>query len=124
MGHPVITIVDPPENRSEQVRRRLRARRWGFAALLALVEIIIYAVARPPQAITILIIGAVLVGCFWLARRLREGLGKELVRIAGLAQGMVIALPLIAGVVKFVVALIVILALIILVTTIALRFGR
>ncbi len=92
--------------------------------MLALVEIIAYLVSRPPQVIAILVIGAVLVGCFWLARRLSEGLGKEIVRIIGLAQGMVIALPLIAGVVKLVVAVVVILALIVLVTTIALRFGR
>ncbi len=125
MEHPVITIDDP--SRRGAPRRGgnwLRGRRLLAASGLAVAEVIIYLIADPSRWAAIVLVGAVLAACIAASGRIAPGNGRDLVLVVGLAQAMVIALPILVGIVTLVVAALVVLALIALFVVIGLRFRR
>ncbi len=125
MEHPVITIDDP--SRPGAARRGggwLRGRRLLVASGLAVAEVIVYLVADPSRWVAIVLVGALLAACIAGSGRMRPGTGRDVVLVVGLAQAMVIALPILVGIVTLVVAALVVLALIALFVVIGLRFRR
>ena len=91
---------------------------------LAVAEVIAYLVLDPSRWIAIIVVGALLAGCIALSGRLKPGYARDLVLIAGLAQAMLIALPILLGFVQLVLATVVVLLLIAVFVTIGLRFRR
>ena len=87
-------------------------------------EVIAYLVLDPSRWIAIIAVGALLAGCIALSGRLKPGLGRDVVLIAGLAQAMLIALPILLGFVQLVLATVVVFLLIAVFVTIGLRFRR
>jgi hypothetical protein len=91
---------------------------------LAVAEVIAYLVSDPSRWIAIIVVGALLAGCIALSGRLKPGLGRDIVLIAGLAQAMLIALPILLGFVQLLFATFVVFLLIVVFVTIGLRFRR
>ena len=123
MEHPVITIDDtaaaPARLRHSRIHSRL-----AIAGGLALAEVVAYLAVDPSRWLAVVLVGAVLATCIALSGRLAPGLGRDLVVIAGIAQAMVIALPLLLGFLQLVVAAVVVVVIIALFITIGLRFRR
>lgn len=125
MSLPVIVIEEIPSTPEGRAKRWLRGRRLALAAGLALAEIIAYLVFQPHRIVSILCVGAVLALCIALAGRVkRDGVLRDVLMIVGLAQGMVIALPVLAGIMSLVLAGLLVLAIIALFIMIGLRFRQ
>ncbi len=124
MNLPVITIEEIPTTPEGRVQRWLRGRRLAIAAGLAVAEIIAYLIFDPSRILALLGVGAVLATCIALSGRVKNALLRDVVVIVGLAQAMVIALPVLAGIVSLVVAGVIVLALVVLFVMIGLRFRR
>lgn len=95
-----------------------------IAAGIAVAEVVIYLLLDPSRWIGILVVGAILAACIALSGRIAPGVGRDLVLIAGLAQAMVIALPVLVGFVTLVAAALLVLLLIAVFVVIGLRFRR
>ncbi len=95
-----------------------------IAAGIAIAEVVIYLLLDPSRWLGILLVGAILAACIALSGRMRPGVGRDLVLIAGLAQAMVIALPVLVGFVTLVVAALLVLLVIAVFVVIGLRFRR
>ena len=124
MNHPVITIEDPAGLPERKGPSWLQGRRLMIAAGIAVAEVVIYLLLDPSRWIGILIVGAILAACIALSGRIAPGVGRDLVLIAGLAQAMVIALPVLVGFVTLVAAALLVLLLIAVFVVIGLRFRR
>jgi hypothetical protein len=95
-----------------------------IAAGIAVTEVVIYLLLDPSRWLGILFVGAILAACIALSGRVRPGVGRDLVLVAGLAQAMVIALPVLVGFVTLVAAAFLVLLLIAVFVVIGLRFRR
>jgi len=124
MTLPVITIEEIPNTPEGRARRWLRGRKLMIAGGLAVAEVVLYLAYGPGRLLGLLLVVAALALFIALAGRVRPGLARDLLQIGALAQGMVVALPILAGVVSMVVAGILMLALIALFVVIGLRFRR
>lgn len=124
MTLPVITIEEVPRTPEDRARRWLRGRKITIAAAVALAEVVLYLAFGPGRWLGILMVGAALALFLALAGRVRQGLARDVLQIGAIAQGMVIALPIVAGIVSMVVATILVFALIALFVAIGLRFRR
>lgn len=124
MNHPVITIEDPSGLPGRRGPNWLQGRRLMIAAGIAVAEVVIYLLLDPSRWIGILVVGAILAACIALSGRIAPGVGRDLVLIAGLAQAMVIALPVLVGFVTLVAAALLVLLLIAVFVVIGLRFRR
>lgn len=124
MEHPVITIHDPSRLPAGQGGSWLRGRRLVVASGLAVAEVLAYVIAEPSRWLAIVLAGAVLAGCIALSGRMRPGVARDLVLVVALAQAMVIALPILVGVVTLVVATLLVFLLIAVFVVIGIRFRR
>jgi hypothetical protein len=124
VNHPVITIEDPSGLSGRNGPSWLQGRRLMIAAGIAVAEVVIYLLFDPSRWVGILIVGAILAACIALSGRIAPGVGRDLVLIAGLAQAMVIALPVLVGFVTLVAAALLVLLLIAVFVVIGLRFRR
>lgn len=124
MNHPVITIEDRPELTGRKGPNWLQGRRLMIASGIAVAEVVVYLLFDPSRWLGILVVGAILAVCIASSGRMRPGVGRDLVLVAGLAQAMVIALPVLVGFVTLVVAAFLVLLLIALFVVIGLRFRR
>ena len=124
MEHPVITIEDPSRPPERSASSWLQGRRLAVAAGLAVAEVIAYLVMDPSRWFGVLIVGAILAVCIALSGRVKPGIARDLLLVAALAQAMVIALPVLVGVVTLVVATLLVLLLIAVFVVIGLRFRR
>lgn len=124
MGLPVITIEEIPTTPEGRAQRWLRGRKLAIAAGLALAEVIAFLIFSPSRILSILAVGGLLAVCIAVGGRLKRGLLRDIVFVIGLAQGMVIALPVLAGIVSLAIAGLVALALIALFIMIGLRLRR
>jgi FtsH-binding integral membrane protein len=122
--HPVITIDEPSRLPGEGGGSWLRGRRLVVASALAIAEVVAYVTTEPSRWLAIVLVGAVLAGCIALSGRMRPGLPRDLVLVVALAQAMVIALPILVGVVTLVVATLLIFLLIAIFVVIGIRFRR
>jgi len=95
-----------------------------IAAGIAVAEVVIYLLFDPSRWLGILLVGAILAACIALSGRMKPGVGRDLVLVAGLAQAMVIALPVLVGFVTLVVAAFLVLLIIAVFVVIGLRFRR
>lgn len=95
-----------------------------IAAGIAIAEVVIYLLLDPSRWLGILLVGAILAACIALSGRMKPGVGRDLVLIAGLAQAMVIALPVLVGFVTLVVAALLVVLVIAVFVVIGLRFRR
>jgi hypothetical protein len=121
---PVITVEERPPGWTGRASEWLRHRRLAVAALLALAEVIAYAVVRPGFLLGIVIVGLALVVCFAAGGRLESGLARDIVMVIALAQAMVIALPILGALFSLFIGVILVLAVIALFVAIAVRFRR
>jgi FtsH-binding integral membrane protein len=124
VNHPVITIEDPSGVPGRNGPSWLQGRRLMIAAGIAVAEVVIYLLLDPSRWLGILIVGAILAACIAVSGRMRPGVGRDLVLVAGLAQAMVIALPVLVGFVTLVLAAVVVLLVIAAFVVIGLRFRR
>jgi hypothetical protein len=124
VNHPVITIEDPSGVPGRNGPSWLQGRRLMIAAGIAVAEVVIYLLLDPSRWLGILIVGAILAACIAVSGRMRPGVGRDLVLMAGLAQAMVIALPVLVGFVTLVLAAVVVLLVIAAFVVIGLRFRR
>lgn len=124
VNHPVITIEDPSGVPGRNRPSWLQGRRLMIAAGIAVAEVVIYLLLDPSRWLGILIVGAILAACIAVSGRMRPGVGRDLVLVAGLAQAMVIALPVLVGFVTLVLAAVVVLLVIAAFVVIGLRFRR
>ena len=122
--HPVITLDDPSAPPAPVRRSALRSRRFAVAGGLALAEIVAYVAIEPSRWFAVVLVGAVLAACIALSGRVAPGLGRDLIVVTGIAQALVIALPLLLGFVQLVFAAVLVIVLIALFITIGLRFRR
>ncbi len=122
--HPVITLDDPSRPPGRVRQPSIHSRRFAIAGGLALAEVVAYLAIDPSRWLAIVVVGVLLAACIALSGRIKPGLGRDLVVITGLAQGMVIALPLLLGFVQLVLAAVLVFVLIALFITIGLRFRR
>ncbi len=95
-----------------------------IAAGIAIAEVVIYLLLDPSRWLGILLVGAILAACIALSGRMKPGVGRDLVLIAGLAQAMVIALPVLVGFVTLLVAALLVVLVIAVFVVIGLRFRR
>ena len=126
VSHPIITIEDPsqgPQTRPPAASW-LQGRRLAIAGGLAAAEVIVYLLQRPNRWFAILLVGAILAGCIALSGKVKSGTARDLILIVGLAQALVIALPILVGVFTLVIATLTVLALIAVFVVIGLRFRR
>ena len=124
MNLPVITIEEIPTTPEGRIRRWLRGRRLAVAAGLAFAEFLAYLIFQPSRILAILLVGAVLAACIALGGRVTNPLLRDVVFIVGFAQAMIIALPVLAGVLSLLVAGLVVIALIAFFVVIGLRLRR
>ncbi len=124
MSLPVITVEEIPRTPEERARRWLRGRKVTIAAGVAVAEVVLYLAFGPGRWLGLLLVAALLALFIALAGRVRQGLVRDVLQVGAIAQGMVIALPVLAGIVSMVVAAVLIFALIALFVVIGLRFRR
>ncbi len=124
MAHPVITIDERPPTREGRAQQWLRGRRFMLAGVLAIGEVVAYLITQPGRLLGLLLVAGVLAACLAASSRVRPGLGRDVLLICGLAQAIVIALPILEGVVRLVVAAVLVFGLIALFVVIGLRFRR
>ncbi len=124
MEHPLITLDDASPAPGRIRRSAIHSRRFTIAGGLALAEVIAYVATDPSRWRAIVLVGAVLAACIALSGRLAPGRARNMVQIVGIAQGMVIALPLLLGFVQLVFAAVLVIVLIVLFIAIGLRFRR
>lgn len=126
MSHPVITIEDPTQGPQQRPPSTswLHGRRLAIAGGLAVAEVIAYLIRDPNRWFAILLVGAVLAACIALSSKVESGTGRDLILIVGLAQALVIALPILVGVFTLVFATLTVLALIAVFVVLGLRFRR
>ena len=96
MPDPLIIEARPASAR-ERARRWLRGRRLMLSGILALVEVIAFIVWRPSAVLLGTLAVAALVVCVMGASRLAPGLMRDLLWIGAIAQGIVVSIPLVAG---------------------------
>jgi hypothetical protein len=123
--HPVITIEDPA---SGPVQRRpaswLDGRRLLVALGLAVAEIVAYLIVDPNRWLAILLVGALLTACIAISNRIPAGTPRDLLIVVGVAQALVIAVPILVGVVSLVIATVTVILIIALFVFIGLRLRR
>jgi len=124
VSHPVITIEDPSRSPARPPAGWLHGRRLMLAGILAVAEVIAYSVVEPSRWFAVILVGAVLALCIAVSGRIPAGTGRDLLLVVGLAQAMVIALPILVGVVTLVVATLTVLLLIAVFVVIGLRFRQ
>jgi len=124
VNHPVITIEDPSRGPAPSSAGWLQGRRLMLAGILAVAEVVAYLIVQPNRWLAILLVGAVLAGCIAVSGRIPAGTGRDLLLVVGLAQAVVIALPILVGVVTLLVAVLTVLLLIAVFVLIGLRFRR
>lgn len=125
MTHPVITIEDPA-NGTPRPRPSgwLDGRRFLVALGLALAEVIAYLVVDPNRWLAILLVGVLLTLSIAVSNRIPAGTPRDLLIVVGLAQALVIAVPILVGVVSLVIATVTVILLIALFVLIGLRLRR
>jgi hypothetical protein len=123
MSQKVITIEEPRGPR-ERARGWLQGRRIVISGGLALAEVFFYLLIDPGRWLSIIIVGAVLAGAIAWMPRVKRGFGRDVLLVIALAQAIVLALPILDGIVKLAIAAIATLALIALFILIGLRFRR
>lgn len=124
MNHPVITIEDPSRPQPGRTPSWLQRRWLLLAGGLALAELLAYFIVEPNRWFAILLVGSVLAACIALYSRVPPGNPRDLMLVVGIAQGLVIGLPVLLGVVTLVVATVTVLLLIALFVFIGLRLRR
>ena len=124
MNHPVITIEDPSGLPERKGPNWLQGRRLMIAAGIAVAEVVIYLLFDPSRWLGILLVGAILAACIAWSGRMKPGVGRDLVLVAGLAQAMVIALPVLVGFVTLLVAAFLVILIIAVFVVIGLRLRR
>lgn len=92
------TIDAAPTSTAGRLQRWLRGRRLMIAALLALAEVVWFLVWRPSGLLMATLATVLLVVCAMGASRIGPGLGRDLLWIVAIAQGIVVAIPLVIGV--------------------------
>jgi phosphatidylserine synthase len=124
--HPVITIDEPSSSgrRPQPGGGWLHGRRILLAGVLALAEIVAYLIVEPNRWFAVALVGVVLAAAIAVSGRIPAGQPRDIVLVVGLAQAMVIALPILVGVVTLVIATITVLLLIAVFVLIGLRFRR
>lgn len=122
--HPVITLDDPSAPPAPIRPSAIRSRRFAIAGGLALAEIVAYVAIEPSRWLAVILVGAVLAACIALSGRVAPGVGRDMVVITGIAQALVIALPLLLGFLQLVFAAVLVIVLIALFIAIGLRFRR
>jgi hypothetical protein len=95
-----------------------------IAAGIAVAEVVIYLLFDPSRWLGILLVGAILAACIAWSGRMKPGVGRDLVLVAGLAQAMVIALPVLVGFVTLLVAAFLVILIIAVFVVIGLRLRR
>jgi hypothetical protein len=88
-------IEQPPRGAGARLSLWLRGRRLLLAALLALAEVVALIVWRPSVLLAVAAAAIVLVLAVMGATRLPRGVGRDLLWIVALAQGLVVVLPLV-----------------------------
>lgn len=116
-----LVIEARPSTRRGRARLWLRGRRLALAAVIALAEVVAFIVWRPSALLAAAFATILLVLLVLAAGRLRPGLMRDAVWVLALAQGIVVAIPLLVGA-SVAAALLVGVALIVLILLIALRF--
>ena len=96
MRDPLLIELEPPSSR-ERARRWLRGRRLMLSGILALVEVIAFIVWRPSAVLLATLAVVVLVVSVMGATRIGPGLGRDLLWILAIAQGIVVTIPLVVG---------------------------
>lgn len=124
MSHPVITIEDRPSGREVRAEQWLRGRRAIFAGALAAAEVLAYLIVRPNRWLAMLAVIGALVLCYALAKRVPAGIGRDVLWIVAFAQLGLIALPILVGVMQLMLAVVVVIALIALFVSVAIRFRK
>ncbi len=125
MTHPVITIEDPTTGPTRRPPASwLDGRRLLVALGLAVAEVIAYLIVDPNRWLAILFVGALLTLCIAISNRIPAGTPRDLLIVVGLAQALVIAVPILVGVVSLVIATVTVILLIALFVLIGLRLRR
>ncbi len=124
VDHPVITIDDSAAPPARLRHPGIHSRRLAIAGGLALAEVVTYLAFDPSRWLAVVLVGTLLAACIALSGRLAPGLGRDLMVIAGIAQAMVIALPLLLGFLQLVLAAVLVVVIITLFITVGLRFRR
>ncbi len=120
----MITLEEKPTGPKARARGWLRGRRLVIAGGLALAEVFVYLLSEPNRWFSIILVGAVLAAAIASMPRVKAGLFRDVLLVIALAQAIVLALPILDGIVKLAVAAIATLALIALFIVIGLRFRR
>ena len=97
MRDPLLIELEPPST-VERIRRWLRGRRLMLSGILALVEVVAFLIWRPSAVLLAILAVALLVVCVMGATRIGPGLVRDLLWIVAIAQGIVVAIPLLVGV--------------------------
>lgn len=97
MRDPLLIELEPP-SAPERLRRWLRGRRLMLSGILALVEVVAFIIWRPSAVLLAILAIALLVVCVMGATRIGPGLTRDLLWIVAIAQGIVVAIPLLVGV--------------------------
>lgn len=120
MRDPLLIELEPPST-VERIRRWLRGRRLMLSGILALVEVVAFLIWRPSAVLLAVLAVALLIVCVMGATRIGPGLGRDLLWIVAIAQGIVVAIPLLVGV-SLVAALVTAIVIIVALVAIAARW--
>ena len=104
LNDPMIIELEPPGTRA-RARRWLKGRRLMLSAILALVEVVAFIIWRPSAVLLTVLAVVLLIACVMGATRLGPGLLRDVLWIVGIAQAIVVAIPLVVGL-SFVAALV------------------
>jgi hypothetical protein len=119
-GGPDPLVIEPPPRGTDRLRAWLRRRRVFLAAVLAIAEVVAYLIWRPSLLVVTLLAVLVFVVCAMAFVRMAPGLWRDLILVIGLAQALVVVLPIAIGL-SFALALIIALLAIIALAIVAFR---
>lgn len=93
-------MIEQPvlEHRSTRGGRWLRSHRTQFAVVIALVEAILLVAGTINRPLALLVAVVVILGYFWLGRRLRPQAAHDVFWIAAVSQALVALVPLLLAV--------------------------
>lgn len=97
MDDPLLTIEARPTTMLGRAHQWIRGRRIMLSAILALLEVVAFLIWRPSTLLLATLAVVVLVACVAIATRIGAGIPRDLLWIVAIAQGIVVAVPLILG---------------------------
>lgn len=118
---PLTVDEQPPRGPLARASAWLRGRRVFLACCLAAVEVLAFIIWRPSALFATLFAALVLALCVMGIVRIAPGLGRDLLWIVGIAQALIVVLPLLIGF-SIALGLVVALGLIVVLAVIAFRF--